>query len=147
MSVVSSLDQNFERKVEKLREEAELTEKGMINSGQPAFDDTEELGQLDRSKVSSINSFFDRSELAVLYSKLRTEQGDGRLYEVMLVRWQHAFLAGLERDMQVRCRSQLKSLALAAGARRSFGIEKGPIELIRKQAVRMLNTDAEEIQE
>jgi hypothetical protein len=138
---VGGLDPTFERKVDQLKESAKSVAGGLSNTKQPTYDETEDPGVIDRSKISSIHRAFNRDKLAADYSRVRTDRGSGgRWFEIQLLRDQHDFVATVERDLHVRSRSRIRSLGLAAAARRALGHDNGSIELVRKNCRHTLLT-------
>jgi hypothetical protein len=131
---ITSLDSKFENVIDRLIKEAKESAEGLLNQGQPANDNMAAPGEYDRTDPSSIHQVFDRSKLAGDYAKLRTQEGAGSYADLVTVRFQHDVLSGLERDLQMRCRGRIASVALAASTRNTFGDNDGPLANIRTHA-------------
>ena len=130
--MISGLDSVVERKLDALKYEAGASAEGLSNRGQPLTEQTELDASFDRTASASIHEQFSRDALSNQYAQLRTQKDSGTMAEVIAVRTQHEFLAELERSFQVRCRSRVSSVALAASLRQFFGQSDGIFEMIRK---------------
>ena len=130
-AVAKQLDQTFEKKIRKGKDQAKKSVESLTNQGQPISETfLDEAEGLDRQ---SIRDDFDRADLTSKYSEARTGTTNtaGTVADVFTIKAQHDFVATLERDVHARFRTRIRSVAYAASRRKGHASDKGPIERIR----------------
>jgi hypothetical protein len=140
--MTTGLDAVVERKINALKKEAESSSKGLRNDGKPLTEHTEQSASFDRTKPDKIHAEFSRDGLSKVYTKARTQPGGGNVAEVIVSRSQHEFLAELERSYQVRSRSRIVSVSIAASSREFFGETDGIFDMLKKDLIQPLKTGA-----
>lgn len=135
---MGGLFKKFEDKVNSATKSSEATAKGMVNTGQVAWDTLADTGVNEPGPERFLTSFraeFERDSLGKEYidanSKVSTGVRDvkSKVSELMLIRLQYDWLMQVERDYLLRKRSRLRIESHSAAVREMCGDPKGPFQL------------------